>query len=197
MSGNLLDNSDQLDNTGYLEYASFKGRVLAAFIDVFIIGGLKIGLLALNLFFLQNIIVQYLKIIIYPFYKIYLEGTTGQTLGKRWVGIRVVKLDDRNNNMDIWSSIIRYTVYLPYLVLELLTVYYTFDLVAITTVEVENILKTYHGFKKNEPGFLLLLKGGSILFILMSTLHIFKEKKKQALHDILSETVCIKVRSKV
>jgi uncharacterized RDD family membrane protein YckC len=73
-----------------MKYATFWQRAIAAVIDAFILLPIIIlyeGLKSIT----KSIVVAILIAVIYPAYRIFCHGRFGQTLGKRIVGIRVVR----------------------------------------------------------------------------------------------------------
>ena len=93
-------------NQSSTQYGGFWIRFVAYLLDSLIVG-LPLGLITLFLTSLTQIgVFDYLSYILIAVYFIYFEGTTGQTLGKKIVGVKVV--DENGKIIGIPNAILRY-----------------------------------------------------------------------------------------
>lgn len=182
MEDQALDQN--LNEIKSLNYASFWDRTGATLIDVLIM----IPVFALNYFNAMNwksIPLALLISIVYIVYKIYMEGSSGGTLGKKAMKIKVVNLD--GSKIDMQKSVQRNCLYLINSIFTLISVYMVYSAAGF-----ENITGGFSELGKfqNENGFMLADISG--ILILISILFVIWEKQKQALHVKIAKTYCIK-----
>lgn len=91
-------------NSNNFEYAGFWIRFVAYLVDAILIGTIN----SLLLFFIPSL--TFLVYLIFPIYFIYLTGTSGQTIGKKLLDIKVVNTS--GEVIGIPQSIFRYVMYL-------------------------------------------------------------------------------------
>lgn len=100
----IQENSQTPYESSY-EYGGFWIRFLAVFLDGLIVGlPMSIIFGAISLSIGTNI--SYIGSLLMVVYIIYFEGTTGQTLGKKIVGVKVIGYD--GNTIGIPMAILRY-----------------------------------------------------------------------------------------
>lgn len=195
MNTELLDNlSLDKNHPDNLNYASVGARFWASILDGLIVTIPIFGLQFLNLIVLHNIIVQYLTMCIYPFYKIYMEGTFGYTLGKKILKIRVLNLSREDQQMDLKTAILRYSFYFPTFLASLLLTFFTFDPEALQAVtSIIDALMYSSKVTENAPNYVTILNSVSSVITLIALLFVFEGTKKQTLYDRVAKTVCVKI----
>ena len=97
----LLDDFDE----DYNNYASLGARCGASILDAIIIGIPSLFLMFYNYILFHSLLIACLSSFIYPFYKIYLEGKYGYTLGKKILGFKIINLNGDNKKMNAQRKI--------------------------------------------------------------------------------------------
>jgi uncharacterized RDD family membrane protein YckC len=192
MNTELLDSNDFVEDELGRQYPTLGARFIAAILDVLIIA-LPIGLLSYaNTFYMQSTLVTYLAILVYPTYKVGMEGTYGYTIGKKLQGFKIVKEGAENEQMDIKTSMLRYIFGFFVLILSLISTAYTFE------VLVQGEMESFADFAQQSanaqlavPAFLSTLVNVANLVYLVAILFIFQGVKRQPLYDRIAKTVCV------
>lgn len=121
-------------------------------------------------------------------YKPLLEATAGQTLGKRWLGLRVVRGSD-GGPISWNASLMRY---LPWAAIFYCTVFVLVRHFQSPDFAAVNDLETYLTFSRKHPlgdNFLIALINYLPIF---SVVWVFSDPLRRALHDRLAGTVVIR-----
>lgn len=175
MSLNLLDDNslEQTDNLKTI-YPSKGERFGAAFIDniaITIITTILVVLLGGD-GSLGAILVTSLT---YPIYKILMEGNRGQTIGKQFTSIKVVKDDGQFTPITIADAVRRFMLWMPMYL-------------GILVVNVLNLL--------GPEGMLIMLASifmlAGLLLYLGSVISIFASDRGKTWHDKVGKTICVK-----
>lgn len=175
----LIENSEQKH-----EYAGFWIRVGASFIDMVVYLPIM-GLNMYNLYSLKSLPLQLLTTLILVVYKPFMEYRYGATLGKMAVKIKVIDKD--SNGLSIQKAVIRNTFSLLGQALSLVTGVLLFTntefLEATSMFEVAALQNTV---MSPVPNYIV-----SVVYCI-SCLTVAFSATKQALHDMLAGTFCVK-----
>ncbi|MGH1335216.1 MAG: RDD family protein [Aureispira sp.] len=176
---NLLDdNSLEREETIKAIYSSKGARFGAAFIDNLIIT-LLIFILGLFLGGGDSIGVNLANALLFPFYKILMEGSGGQTIGKKLLNIKVVRDDGSFTPLTMSDANRRFLLWWPMYV----------GLLFLTIAQMQ----------LRADSFLIILIAivmllGCFLSI-GSALSIFAGKRGKTWHDKIGKTICVKADS--
>lgn len=174
MSLNLLDDNslEELDDVSI--YPTKGARFGAAMIDSIAINIVTtiLGLLLGGEGSLGSVLVTSLT---FPLYKILMEGNSGQTIGKQFTGIRVVKDDGRFTPITLANSIGRFLLWMP--------MYFGLLMVNVLAV--------------SDPGGVLFTMASIFMMAGLclysgSVISIFASDKGKTWHDKIGKTICVK-----
>lgn len=173
MHNNLLDdNSLELENRN-LQYPTKGARFGAAFIDgiiTYFITSALISLMGVN-----SIVSAAAMGLIFPLYKIILEGTQGATLGKKAMNIQVVKDDRYQTPLTIADANKRFLLWWPMYLLSFFT----------------TILAVDPGPADWSIALIGILMIGAIILYMGSILSIFYNEQGKTWHDKVGGTICV------
>lgn len=192
MNTELLDSNDFVEDELGRQYPTLGARFIAAILDILIIA-LPIGLLSYaNAFYMQSTLVTYLVLLVYPIYKVGMEGVYGYTIGKKIQGFKIVKEGAENEEMDIKTSMLRYIFGFFILILSIMTTAYTFE------VLIQGEMQNFADFAEQSalaqlavPAFLSTLTNIANLVYFVAILFIFQGAKRQPLYDRIARTICV------
>lgn len=161
---------------GAVQYAGFWHRAYAALLDSIVVL-FPISILEEEFLILEREHFLYWLIVtmIYLVYKVVAEYKFGQTLGKKWAGIKVV--NKSNDHISFTQSLIRYSIYLPIYLAKLVILF----------VDPVAIFGTSDTFPMNNDGLNFMF----IVLILIAVLFVSFTKYKQGLHDLIVKTYVI------
>lgn len=192
MNTELLDSNDFSEEDIDRTYPTLGARFIASILDVLIIA-LPIGVLSFaNSFYLQSALLAYLSILVYPTYKIYMEGTYGYTIGKKMQGFKIIKEDAEDEEMDMKTSMLRYIFGFMVLICTLLSTFYTFEIATQGGIEsFEDFAAKSAAAELAIPFFLSAISNIANLIYIVALLFIFQGMKRQPLYDRIAKTVCV------
>ena len=173
---NLLDdNSLEWEKRRKTVYPSRWARFGAAFIDHLII---MIINFILGLFLMRDvpILAYFINSVLYPLYKILMEGDSGQTIGKKFMDIKVVREEDGLTPITIADAGRRFLLWWPVYIGS------SFHVLVVQQSIEGSIVATL---------FALIIIGGYI-FCLGSMLRILVAENGQAWHDKIGKTICVR-----
>lgn len=142
--------------------------------------GLAVNFLSYTGLIDRTIVLSIIGTLFYPFYKIILEGTQGQTIGKIMLNIKVVRenkgytamtIGDANNRFLLWWPIYIFSLLRPLLV----------EIAAPSSVLITSV-------------FLVLFIGSGLL-VIGSLLSIFSNEKGKTWHDKIGGSICVQADS--
>jgi len=129
MNTEILDDKDFKGEELKKTYPTLGARFIASILDVLIIT-VPIGLLSLaNMVYLQSTLIACLLMLVFPFYKVYMEGTYGYTIGKKLQGFKIIKEGTENEEMDMKTSMLRYIFGFLVLLFSFIATFYTFQII--------------------------------------------------------------------
>lgn len=192
MNTEILDDSDFKAEELKKIYPTLGARFVASILDVLIIT-VPIGLLSLaNMVYLQSILIAFLLMLVFPFYKVYMEGTYGYTIGKKLQGFKIIREGTENEEMDMKTSMLRYIFGFLVLLFSFIATFYTFQIVT------EGGWESFTSFTEKSaaaqltvPAFLSTITNLINLVYFVAILFIFQGGKRQTLYDRIAKTVCV------
>ncbi|MFI5171573.1 MAG: RDD family protein [Chitinophagales bacterium] len=182
MENQILD--QEQTSAQVLEYASFWERVGASLVDFLIM----LPVLAFNFYNLMQIKSLVLAIIfnfIFIIYKIYMEGTFGATFGKKAMKIKVVT--ENFQPIDLKLALVRGCLYLLNAIVGTVSIIQVFNAAGFSDVTGFSEVSKFQNANSSSIGLILSL------LILVSVIWVAFDRKKQALHDKIAKTVCVKI----
>ncbi|MFK7796919.1 MAG: RDD family protein [Aureispira sp.] len=175
MSLNLLDDNSLEQVDAPKIYPSKGERFGAAFIDNIVITIIT-SILGLLLGGDGSIVSIFVTSLTYPIYKILMEGNSGQTIGKQFTSIRVVKDDGQFTPITIADAISRFMLWMPMYL----------GLLAVNVLNIAGL-----------EGMLLMLASvfmlAGLCLYLGSVLSIFASDRGKTWHDRVGKTICVKM----
>lgn len=192
MNTEILDDSDFKAEELKKIYPTLGARFVASILDVLIIT-VPIGLLSLaNMVYLQSILIAFLLMLVFPFYKVYMEGTYGYTIGKKLQGFKIIKEGTENEAMDMKTSMLRYIFGFLVLLFSFIATFYTFQ------IATDGGWESFASFAEKSaaaqvtvPAFLSAITNLTNLVYFVAILFIFQGDKRQTLYDRIAKTVCV------
>ncbi|MBC8046182.1 MAG: RDD family protein [Fimbriimonadaceae bacterium] len=181
MEYNILD--QDVTQPQNIVYAGFWERVGASFID-FLIMIPVIVITVINAVNWKSLILSIILGLVWITYKIYLEGTRGNTIGKKAMRIRIVDANMQTINMS--KSITRNCLYIINTIVGLASTFMIYNNADFS--EIDSWME--YGRYQNENG--MLLQSLVSIGIFISVIFVAFDSKKQALHDKIANTYCIK-----
>lgn len=176
MSLNLLDDNS-LEQSDELKaiYPSKGARFGAAFIDNIVITIITaiLGALLGGEGSLASVLISSLT---YPVYKILLEGNSGQTIGKQFAGIRVVKDDGRFTPITLADAIKRFMLWMPMYI----------------GILVANVLTLLVGLENTWLVLASVFTMAGLCLYMGSIISIFNNDRGKTWHDKVGKTICVK-----
>lgn len=174
-----------------MNYAGFWQRFFAGWIDFFV---LLIPLLALG--WLSSIS-QVLAIIcavpyglLYWFYSFRFHAASGQTIGKRVLGIRVLRID--NSRIGRRESFLRSVVDLGFALLWTLGSIWGISQLAPTQFSAANWWQQQALIQNAQPPFLVGVDIASLVWIWSELFTMLFNRQKRAIHDFIAGTIVVK-----
>lgn len=185
MNNDVLDNDLLIEKTETKhQYAGFWIRVGASLIDL-VVYLPALGVNMYNLYFLKSLPLQIFTTVVLMVYKPWMEYQYGGTLGKMAVKIKVIRGDSQS--ITIQQSVIRNAPTLVSQAISLVTGFLLFNhpefQAASSMLEIANL---QNQVMSQNVGFLVSL------FYIVSCVAVAFTATKQALHDMLAETFCIR-----
>jgi uncharacterized RDD family membrane protein YckC len=176
MSLNLLDdNSLEQSDERKAIYPSKGERFGASFIDNIAIN-IVTGILGVLLGGDGSLIAVFVSSLTYPIYKILLEGNSGQTIGKQFVGIRVVKDDGNFTPIALADSVKRFMLWMP----------------MYAGILLINVLALSVGLDDTWVVLASVFTIAGLCLYMGSILSIFSNDRGKTWHDIVGGTICVK-----
>ncbi len=165
-------------------YAAFWQRALATLIDLVVF--IPAGALSLyNILQLKILPLAILLTLAFPVYKIFMEYRYGATLGKRALSLKVVDPSGQPINLD--QAFRRFALYATDTITTIITLVKFFALDAFQEVRT---MPAYSQFLEDYSN--PLLTQVSVFIVVTSIMFVIIDDKKQALHDKLAQTYCIR-----
>lgn len=180
MENQILDQEEAYSEV--IQYASFWERVGASIID----GLIMLPVIALNFYNTINIKSLILAIVlsfVYLIYKIYMEGTSGATFGKRAMKIKVV--NENNTPINLQTAAVRASLYIINALVGLISTVAIFQAAGFDEVTAFADLGPFQQANGNNFGMV------TAILVLISVIFVAFDSKKQALHDKIAKTICI------
>ncbi|MBL4650004.1 MAG: RDD family protein [Aureispira sp.] len=192
MNTEILDDKDFKGEELKKTYPTLGARFIASILDVLIIT-VPIGLLSLaNIVYLQSTLIACLLMLVFPFYKVYMEGTYGYTIGKKLQGFKIIKEGTENEEMDMKTSMLRYIFGFLVLLFSFIATFYTFQIITEGGWEsFENFAEKSAAAQLTVPAFLSAITNLINLVYFVAILFIFQGGKRQTLYDRIAKTVCV------
>ncbi len=182
MENPILD-QDQSESPS-LVFATFWERVGASFIDGLIF--VPVGILNFyNTLHIKSLALALVLNVPFIIYKIYMEGTSGATIGKRSMKIKVVT--ESGGPIDLVRAGTRACFYILNMLGSMISTIMVFN--AAGFADVTGWMEI--GSFQNENGLSFDLAITALVFI--SVIFVAFDKNKQALHDKIAKTYCVKV----
>lgn len=100
---------------GSTDYASFGRRFVAVFVDAIVVGIINSVLTVVLTAISQDLqtVATLLNFVVGIVYYVYFIGSSGQTIGKKLLKVRVVKKDDTTTNPDYLAAVLREVIGKP------------------------------------------------------------------------------------
>ncbi len=179
-------------NKENVPYASFTERLLAYFIDVALFLPLT-AIEAYNTNWWKRIDIMLLCILVWSIYKPLMEWKFGGTLGKKIMQIRVVNYDYEAINFN--QAMLRFSVFFARNLAQAITYIKLF---------MHPAFAAFHFESMEDLNELILLQEDNpdptssivLFFLLFSVTRIIFDPERQAHHDKIARTYCIKTNSK-
>ncbi len=191
MNNTILD--DYIIADQEYQYASLGARFGAAILDSFLLFFIIIFLTYINLTRLYSPIIELITTLIFPVYKVLMEGIFGYTLGKKALGFKIMKLNAPTTKMDISTALIRYIFGWPGLLISAISIYYTFDVNLMMQVfDWESYTAYTEKIDKKIPPMLSLAQIVASLAYFIAICFIFEGMTRQTLYDRIAKTICVK-----
>jgi len=182
MEDNILDADLREENAKQMRYAEFGTRFLASLVD-FLITLPFIILIILNHIYLKILAVDFLLSILLLSYKPFFEFKFNATLGKMALKIKV--LTEGFEGISLGTSLLRNLIYIFPALIDL---YYNFLFFNHPEFKIINSFLEYGELadQVSNPtnsyfGILMIIFGLAVIFT----------QKKQGLHDMMVNTVCV------
>jgi len=175
-------------NCGFKIYAGFSLRFVSSLIDSFVwFPFIIVVLIFRNLNIGQEIVLNLSALCFYIFYDVYLVGLWGQTLGKMYTRIKIVRLDGSKTR---WSNAwLRHSVELTSMVfLVLLQIFISCKATMSQTLESVDTQMPNLEWAILAIGF---LNAVSMLYGWTEVIVLLTNKKRRAIHDFIAGTVVI------
>ncbi|MBK7569059.1 MAG: RDD family protein [Bacteroidetes bacterium] len=180
MENQILDQSEAYSDV--IKYASFWERVGASLID-FLIFIPVYGLSYYNSMSIKSLPLAIILSLAYLVYKIYMEGKSGATIGKRAMKIKVVTEDNQPINMG--TSAVRASLYIINGLVGIMTTVMLFQTDGFQ--DVTGFMETSQFQQEHQSNFAIV----TTILLVISVLFVAFDKKKQALHDKIAKTICV------
>lgn len=179
-------------NEENVPYASFTERLLAYFIDV----ALFLPLTAIegyNIIWWKRLDIMLLVILIWCIYKPVMEWKFGATLGKKIMQLRVVNYDYEAINFN--QAMLRFAVFFARELAKAIAYFKLFMHPAFAAFHFESMgdLNEFMLLQQDNPDPTSSLV---LFFLLFSVTRIIFDPERQAHHDKIACTYCIKTNSK-
>lgn len=182
MENQALDHDPVASTT--TEYAGFWTRVAASLIDGLIFLPF-IVLNFVNTFSWKSYLLSVIFTSGWVIYKIIMEGTSGATLGKRAMSIKVITA--RGSKMTLADALQRNIIYFLGMLYNVYTTYGLFHAEGFSDVNSFMDMSTFANNSENKA-ISWTLTG----IMIISGLFVIFDKRKQALHDKIGKTFVVK-----
>lgn len=164
-------------------YATFMQRIAAFLVDCLVFIPLTV-LGNLNTISIKSLALSVAITVVWWIYKPVMEWKYGATLGKMALKIRVV--DEELKAISLNQAALRF---LPYFAVSLSFLFSTFALFGLDGFYEAQTLESFQHLEHDKSGIDTIQF--TTFFFIFSCSAIFLDKKRQAVHDRLSQTYCI------
>jgi len=183
MKDEILDDLLAKENPGTPTYATFSDRIFASVLDTIVLLPL-IFLSIYNMLNWQIMTLSFLTLLLNSAYKPILEWKRGGTLGKDWMGIKIV--DEELKPIELSHALIRYLPWAVSVFFSMIGIYYFYS-----SPDLATNLSFMELARMQENPLSNIQSLYSILFLVIIVTLVW-DKKNQGLHDKWAKTLVVK-----